>query len=194
MHCDGIRIMEALLAFEGIGADELELAEVTHDLGNLTSGRWDAVQGYAVAEPVELAARGVEVETLPLRAPALHPYAQVLFAAGLEVRAHTSLYARALAATFEGWRRALADHKRAIAAVQAVGVSMGAHHYDDEGMRRVASLVSGVGEDGASGLGRIDPARWARNVAAYASVGIVPAGTAPDCALDTTIWARQRTS
>ena len=77
MHSDGIRILEAMLDLHGISRSDLDLFEVTHDLDNLLERRFDAVQGYAVSEPLELAARGLNVSTFTLRHPDLHPYAQV---------------------------------------------------------------------------------------------------------------------
>ena len=180
MHCDGIRILEALLDLEGIPLNALEIAEVTHDLGNLTSGKWDAVQGYAVAEPLELASRGIAVDCLTLRSPRLHPYAQVIFADRSEVAANFDVFAAFLRATFEGWTACLNDLPGAAAAIKAVGAPMADPTREAEALARVRSLVRG---EGAGRLGALDRQRWADNVAAYAAVGIIPNGTPGDCAL-----------
>jgi ABC-type nitrate/sulfonate/bicarbonate transport system substrate-binding protein len=188
MHCDGIRILESMLEAAGIGQDELEIGEVTHDLGNLTSGRWDAVQGYAVSEPLELATLGVTVETLTLRSPALHPYAQVIFALNANVAAMPDLYRAMLAATYQGWDAAIRDPDSAAAAIRAVGAPMADATRERQALALVNRLVSGEIDDQRRGLGVIDPRRWASNVAAYVRAGIVPAGTAPLDALDLDLW------
>lgn len=188
MHCDGIRILEVLLEDAGIDRADLHLEEVTHDLGNLTSGRWDAVQGYAVSEPLELAIRGVAVETLTLRSASVHPYAQVIFAPDSAVAAAPDLYRAMLGATFEGWREAINDPAGAAKAIRAVGVPMADAAREQQSLARVSRLVRGEGRDGAAGLGVIDPARWASNVAAYGRAGLVPAGAAPSVALDRMLW------
>lgn len=188
MHCDGIRILEALLDDAGIARNELEIGEVTHDLGNLTSGRWDAVQGYAVSEPLELGIRGVAVKTLTLRGLEIHPYAQVIFALDSAVAEAPALYRNMLDATFRGWRAAVNDPKGAARAIHATGMPMADAARELEALACVAELVQGEAPDRARGLGIIDPARWASNVAAYVRAGIVPTGTAPLDALDTALW------
>jgi len=188
MYCDGIRILESLLEADGISRDALEIGEVTHDLGNLTSGRWDAVQGYAVSEPLELAMRGVTVDTLTLRSPALHPYAQVIFAADGAFAAARELYRTMLAATYQGWDAAIRDPAGAAAAIRAVGMPMADAAREQQALARVGQLVRGEAVDRARGLGVIDPERWASNVAAYIRAGIVPPGTAPLDALDPDLW------
>jgi ABC-type nitrate/sulfonate/bicarbonate transport system substrate-binding protein len=188
MHCDGIRILESMLEAAGIPLDALELGEVTHDLGNLTSGRWDAVQGYAVSEPLELAMRGTKVETLTLRSPALHPYAQVIFAEDQAVAAAPALYRSMLAATYRGWDAAIRDPAAAAAAIRAVGIPMAQADLEQEALARVGQLVRGEATDQQRGLGVIDLERWAGNAEAYIRAGILPPGTAPLDALDRQLW------
>jgi ABC-type nitrate/sulfonate/bicarbonate transport system substrate-binding protein len=188
MHCDGIRILEVLLAEAGVGLSDLDLVEVTHDLGNLTSGRWDAVQGYAVSEPLELASRGIAVETLTLRSAALHPYAQVVFADDAAVAATPDLYRALLSATFAGWHAAIDDPEAALRAIRAFGAPMDNPAQERIALDRVLALVRGEGTDGAVGLGRIAPARWASNVASYGRAGIVPDHAEPDVALKQLAW------
>ena len=109
MHCDGIRILEGILDLHGISRSDLELVEVTHDLDNLLARRFDAVQGYSVAEPLELAARGLTVSTFALRHRMLHPYAQVIFAPDPLLATDRQSYERFLAASFAGWRDCFDD-------------------------------------------------------------------------------------
>jgi NitT/TauT family transport system substrate-binding protein len=192
IHCDGLHVLESLLELHGIARDEVEIVEVANDLGNLTSRRFDAVQGYAVCEPLEHAARGVRPATLTLRHAALHPYAQVMFAPEESLAAEPELYRAALDATFAGWRAAMADPAAALDAIAQVGAPMGDAAFEREALAQAAALVRGEGEDGRGGLGRIDPARWAANVRAYIASGLVPPGTPPDCGLRTDIWPGAR--
>lgn len=189
MHCDGIRILESLLDEAGIARSDLEIGEVTHDLGNLTSGRWDAVQGYAVSEPLELAIMGVPVKTLTLRGPAVHPYAQVIFASDDAVATAPNLFRNMLDATFRGWRAAVNDPLGAARAIRATGMPMADAEREQEALALVAGLVLGEGPDRARGLGVIYPARWTANVAAYVRAGIVPSGTIALDSLDTELWS-----
>ena len=188
IHCDGLHVLEGLMHLHDIAADDVEIVEVTNDLDNLTSGGFDAVQGYAVCEPQEHAARGLHPATLTLRHPSLHPYAQVMFAPTASIEAHAGLYRAALDATFAGWQAVLADPVGAARAIEAVGAPMADRALQAEALGQVGALVRGMGDDGRLGLGCIDPARWAANIAAYARVGLVPDTTAPDCALRADLW------
>ena len=186
MHCDGIRILEGMLDLHGVSRDDLDLAEVTHDLDNLLKGRFDAVQGYAVSEPLELAARGLTVSTLTLRHPALHPYAQVIFAPAALLAARRHVYEQFLQMSFAGWHACLQDLDQAADSIRRVGAPMEDPEQETAALRMVSRLAKGEGTEDE--LGRIDPARWAGNLRAYRRLGIVPSDTPLSCALETSFW------
>ena len=188
MHCDGIRILEGMLDLHGIRRSDLELVEVAHDLDNLLEQRFDAVQGYAVAEPLELAALGLTVSTFTLRHPQLHPYAQVIFAPDSLLAAQRRTYERFLQVSFTGWRACLEDLDQASASIRRVGAPMENPEREIAALRLVRELV--MAGNGSNGIGRIDPSRWAANLHAYRRLGIVPPDTLPNCALDTSFWPR----
>ena len=188
IHSDGLHILQGLFRLHGISANEVKVTEVVNDLTNLTSGRFDAVQGYAVCEPLEHAARGLRPKTLKMRHKALHPYAQVMFAPSDALAVVPELYRAALDVTFAGWQAAMADPAGAAAAIRAVGAPMTDPALEAVALELMADLVRGTGADGARGLGRIDPARWAANIAAYATGGLVPESTSPNCGLRTDFW------
>ena len=186
MHCDGIRILEGMLDLHGIGRSDLNLVEVTHDLDNLLARRFDAVQGYAVAEPLELAARGAAVSTFSLRHPKLHPYAQVVFAPDDMLAAQRQTYEQFLKTSFAGWRACLKDLDQAAASIRRVGAPMEDPERELKALRLVRQLVAGGGGEG--GIGLIDPERWAENLRAYRRLGIIPPDTPMSCGLDATFW------
>ena len=188
MHSDGIRILEAMLDLHGISRSDLDLFEVTHDLDNLLERRFDAVQGYAVSEPLELAARGLNVSTFTLRHPDLHPYAQVVFAPDALLAARRRPFERFLQASFAGWRACLENLDEATASIRRVGVPMQDPEREIAALRLVSRLVTGGEATGA--LGAIDRQRWAANLRVYRRLGIVPSDTLPSFALDTSLWPR----
>ena len=183
MHCDGIKILEGMLELHGIGRSELDLVEVAYDLDNLLARRFDAVQGYAVSEPLELAANGVSVSTFSLRHSKLHPYAQVVFATDEALAAQRQAYERFLQASFAGWRACLKDFDEAAASIRRVGEPMGDLEREKTALGLVRRLVAGG--EGAEQIGSIDPERWADNLRAYRRLGIIPPDTPLSCALDT---------
>lgn len=186
MHCDGMRILEGMLDLHGIRRCELDLVETTHDLGNLPERRFDAVQGYAVSEPLELAAMGLEVSTITLRHPDLHPYAQVIFAPDSLLASRRGVYGRFLQASFAGWRDCLRDFRAAAASIRRVGAPMPDPERQREALGQVGRLVTG--DNAGHALGCIDRKRWARNLRAYRGLGIVPPDTPGNCALDESFW------
>ena len=186
MHCDGIRILEGMLDLHGISRSDLDLVEVTHDLNHLLKRRFDAVQGYAVSEPLELAARGLTVSTITLKHPKLHPYAQVFFARDALLATCRQPFERFLQASFAGWRACLEDLDQAAASIRRVGAPMLDPEREIAALRLVSQLVAGGNVAGA--LGGIDRQRWAGNLRAYCRLGIAPPDTPQSCALDTSFW------
>ena len=186
MHCDGIRILEGMLDLNGIGRDELNLVEVTHDLDNLLARRFDAVQGYAVAEPLELAALGLTVSTFSLRHSKLHPYAQVVFAPDEVLAAQRQTYEQFLQASFAGWRACLENICQAAASIRRVGAPMKDPDREIEALHLVHQLVTGGG--GVERIGFIEAERWAENLRAYRRLGLVPPDTPLSCALGISSW------
>ena len=186
MHCDGIRILEGMLDLYGIDRDEVNLVEVIHDLDNLPARRFDAVQGYVVAEPLELAALGLTVSTFSLRHPKLHPYAQVVFAPDEMLAAQRQTYEQFLRASFAGWHACLENIDQAADSIRRVGAPMEDPGREIEALRLVHRLVTGG--DSVERIGYIDVERWAENLRAYRRLGIVPPDTPPSCALDISSW------
>ena len=172
MHVDGIRILEAVLELEGVDRSTIEITQVDFDLDNLARDRFDAVQGYAMAEPIELAAMGVDVHLIPIRHAELHPYAQVFFATEACIARAPEVFRRFLQASFEGWRRAMADRDEAARVVMALAQDYGTLTTERQVIEAMQPYVAG--DVGLQRFGNLDPARWARNLASYARFGITP--------------------
>lgn len=172
MHTDGIRILEAVLALAGIDRVAIDLTEVTYDLDNLAQDRFDAVQGYAMSEPLELAALGYDLHLIPVRHYHLHPYAQVFFAGESTIRQEPAILQAFLAASFEGWRQAMAQREEAAQIV--VKMAQGVAHLSTE-RQIVETLTTYVNGDIAmTRFGALDLGRWQRNLDTYANLGLTP--------------------
>jgi ABC-type nitrate/sulfonate/bicarbonate transport system substrate-binding protein len=172
MHADGIRILEAVLALAGIDQAAINLSEVTYDLDNLAQDRFDAVQGYAMSEPLELAALGYDLHLIPVRHYYLHPYAQVFFASAAVIRQKPAILQAFLAASFEGWRQAMAHREEAAQIV--VNQAQGLAHLTTE-RQIVETLATYVSADSSlARFGALDLGRWQRNLDTYAKLGLTP--------------------
>ena len=157
---------------EGIDKTTLTITEVDFDLDNLARDRFDAVQGYAMSEPIELAAMGIDVYTIPVRHYQLHPYAQVFFATGACIRRTPALLHSFLEASFMGWREAMMHQDEAAWVVAKLAT--GAVDLVTE--RQVIETLSAyvAGEAGLERFGLMDLDRWARNLKSYTRHGLTP--------------------
>lgn len=172
MHADGIRILEAVLALAGIDRAAIDLTEVTYDLDNLAQDRFDAVQGYAMSEPLELAVLGYDLHLIPVRHYHLHPYAQVFFAGDSIIRREPAILQAFLAASFAGWRQAMAHREEAAQIV--VNLAQDRAHISTE-RQIVETLAAYVSDDVAlTRFGTLDLGRWQRNLDTYAKLGLTP--------------------
>jgi NitT/TauT family transport system substrate-binding protein len=171
MHADGIRALELVLALEGISVGDLELHEVGFDLEHLREDRFDALQGYAMTEPVQLAALGVEVELLSVKHPHLHPYAQVYFSERALTVANQSIMTAFLAASSAGWLAVCAEPRQAAQPLARVMGEPAQERMQREMLTRVIPLVTG-GKP-VERIGTIDREQWQRNLATYAKFGLL---------------------
>lgn len=170
MHHDGIRALEIVLALEGIPASGLDISEVGFDLQQLVDGRFDAVQGYTMTEPVQLAALGVEVEVLPILHSRLKPYAQIYFSERALITQDPSVFERFLRASTAGWLSVCAEPDRA-AAVVARAMTAANQTEQSRMMERLIPVVTGGRP--ADQVGAIESAQWRRNLDTYAEFGLI---------------------
>jgi ABC-type nitrate/sulfonate/bicarbonate transport system substrate-binding protein len=164
MHYDGIRILEIVLALEGIPRDALTIDEVAFDADNIA--RYDAVQGYAMTEPIELMRRGIDVELIPVQHADIKPYAQVMFATDECLRTHGDAIARVVAATDQGWRMALEYPDLTAELVAEMMGDRALWAAQLEAVRALPALVLGTGAN-LEAAGRLDPDQWRRNLETY---------------------------
>ena len=172
MHCDGLRILEGVLALEGIDQSEIHIEEQPFELDRLLKSDFDAVQGYAMTEPLELKAMGVDVRTIAVRHHRLHPYAQVFFAAQSIIETRQTHMESFLRTSFEGWRQAMQhrdDAARTVTRLAGAGT-------DADMERHIIDTIQSflAGPVGMDCYGMLDLERWEQNLETYARFGIVP--------------------
>jgi NitT/TauT family transport system substrate-binding protein len=171
MHTDGIRALEVILALEGMSVSDLFIREVGFDLDLLIGGDVDALQGYVMTEPIELAALGEDVDVLTLKHRRLQPYAQIYFAEQSMLVDHQETYAAFLEASTAGWAAVCADPDGA-AEVVARMMNQPAQRATQRAMlERMIPLVSGGFPSDRAGM--INKAQWERNLETYFEFGIV---------------------
>ena len=171
MQPDGNRILEAVLALEGIDQHSIQISESAYDLNRLAEEQVDAMQGYAMAEPIELAHMGVETHIIPIRHHQLHPYAQIFFAGDSVIEQQPDLLQRFLHTSCAGWCAALSQPDEA--ATLIVAMNGGASQWATERAMLAVMTPYILGEIGLERFGELDRQRWVRNLATYASIGIL---------------------
>jgi NitT/TauT family transport system substrate-binding protein len=174
MHPDGNRILEAVLALEGVDYQALSVSELAYNLEQLTSGKFDAIQGYAMSEPLELARLGFPTRVIPIRHHQLHPYAQVFFTIDEVISRHADVLKRFLQASFAGWQEAMTHQDEAVDIVVAM-MGNAAHRVAERDMIGIMTPYV-LGEVGLERFGSLDAQRWERNLATYAEIGITSRG------------------
>jgi ABC-type nitrate/sulfonate/bicarbonate transport system substrate-binding protein len=172
MYSDGLHVLEAVLDLLAIPRSGVSITSQGWKLDDFVSGRFDAVQGYAITEPALLAARNIEVRLIPLRHDDLHPYAQVIFATEKAIREQPKPLCDFLAATFAGWREAMADQDEAARLVAQYSVE----HCDPLQNREILGTMmpSVEGKVGLERFGIFEEGRWEKNLETYARIGLIP--------------------
>jgi NitT/TauT family transport system substrate-binding protein len=171
MHTDGIRALEVILTLEGISVADLDLREVGFDLNHLLDDHVDAVQGYIMTEPVQLAALGVDVDVLPLKHPRLQPYAQIYFSDQSQLETHRDVFASFLSASTAGWLAVCADPDEAAAVVAAMMGDPTQVAPQRAMLNRVVPLVAGGFP--TERVGTTNTEQWKQNLRTYFECGLV---------------------
>ena len=172
MHADGIRILEIVLAMEGIAQSELQLAEHPFSLDYILKDEFDAVQGYAMTEPIELATLGVDLHLISVQHHRLKPYAQVFFAHQRCIEEHAAILRNFLCTSCEGWRQAMTHLDEAAHVI--VGMSQTPADYTQQRHMLDALLPLAKGQIGLERFGQFNIGQWQRNLDAYAEFGMIP--------------------
>jgi NitT/TauT family transport system substrate-binding protein len=171
MHPDGIRALEIVLALEGIPVADVAIHEVGFDLDHLACDRFDALQGYTMTEPVQLAAAGLAVDVLSIKHPQLKPYAQVYFSERTLMINNPSVVERFLSASNAGWLAVCAQPEKAAALIARMMNDPSQEAQQAKMLARLVPLVTGGLEDDRIGSIEID--QWRRNLKTYANFGLI---------------------
>ena len=170
----GAAQLQAMLQREGIKPEQVKFEHHSWDLADLVAGRVDAVSAYAMVEPEQLRAQGVEPATLRALDYGVDFYGDTLFTHETELRAHPERVAALVRASLRGWAYAL-DHPEEIAdlilkmdGVTARGATRQEMLRQAEGMREY--ILPNVVE-----IGHMNPGRWQHIARTFAEQGPGPA-------------------
>lgn len=158
---------------------DFEVVPQSFGLGGFLSDPEFIQEGFFIAEPFFLEAKGAEVKWLPLKEAGYSPYA-VLFSTDRFLEDHPEAVRAFLRAYIRGWETYLQDgYPRAHEAMKKDNDSLtDAFLAFGRGQILENRLVRG---DPASGerIGSIDPDRIAREIAIMESIGVLKPGEVP---------------
>jgi ABC-type nitrate/sulfonate/bicarbonate transport system substrate-binding protein len=175
VHVDGVKVMALVKGVTGI--EDIEVVEIDYanKFDRAVSGEFAAVQCYVIDEPIGVAARtGAEPEVLKLSDYGFVSTAQTIVVSEATLAERPDLVRGVLAATFDGWTRALADKAGTAAVIVDRYVEEGSAYKDVAYQTRTLELlepyVTGMGP-----MGVIDPVKWREASELMAAYGIVAA-------------------
>lgn len=191
VHSDGQKALELVLALHSIDPARVNTTEIPYQnkYQRLIDGEFDAVQCYALDEPIRLAQRLGQAPTLLTFSDyGFDAYSQVIFAPVQLVSEQPEMLHRFLTATFTGWRWAI-DHPSRTAQLlidRYVEPDYQDMTYQIESLKMIATYVQRDRQPLGRPLGSLDRARWQRSAQQLAQAGLIQ--TVPDTSVALDIW------
>ena len=194
VHVDGLKIMELVKGVSGLKPDDIEVVEIEYDnkVDRLISGEFAAIQCYAVDEPIPFAKKiGQQPTLLALDEYGYKAYAQVFLATNDLLTQHPKMVKRFLQASFEGWKRAIADIPGAAKVVAEKYAEPGSKYTDVAYQQQSLELVSQYILKGITlaEIGKIVPEQWQKTTDLMAQYGIIETNPDTRSSLDLSFWA-----
>ncbi len=172
IHKDGEIALDIALAHFGLSRAEVETVDFGLNYAEvLRSGQCDAIQGFVIAEPLELEEMGLELQVFPAYEWSYEAYAQVLVTTERLLATQPDILRCFLQITFDGWRRALHNPLEA-------GRIIAAHYLS--GTRAELEMLSLLalrpfleGKVGQARLGWMEKSRWERSIGYLLDYGVL---------------------
>ncbi|MEO1399818.1 MAG: ABC transporter substrate-binding protein [Cyanobacteria bacterium J06635_1] len=176
VHSDGRKALELVIGVNQLDPQSIEIVDIPYadKQAYLLNGDCDAIQCYNLDEPIAFAAEtGSQPVILKLSDYGFDGYSQVIFTTRDLLAASPDVIRRFLVATFDGWRRAIADIPNTahlIATRYAEGAYASAA-YQAASLAIVADYVQ-KGLSPAQ-LGYISPQRWQQTAQQFQTYGLI---------------------
>ncbi|WP_193995286.1 ABC transporter substrate-binding protein [Leptolyngbya ectocarpi] len=187
VHSDGQKALELVLSLHNIAPARVNTIEIPYQnkYQRLIDGEFDAVQCYALDEPIRFAQRiGQAPVLLTFSDYGFDAYSQVIFAPVQLVHEQPEVIHRFLTATFAGWRWAI-NHPSSTAQLlidRYVEPDYQDMTYQVESLKMIATYM----QCDRQRLGVLDQTRWQRSAQQLAQAGLIDA--MPDTSVDLNLW------
>ncbi len=169
----GAAQLRAMLVREGIDPARVDFVQQSWSLDDLIQGRVDAASAYAMVEPAQLRARGIEPALLRSIDYGVDFYGDTLFTSRAQVEKAPEQTAAFVRASLRGWEYAMrhpeemADRILALPGVRQRGITRELLLAEHKGMRPfvLADIVA---------IGHVNPARWESIAGTFLELGMAP--------------------
>jgi len=193
IHEDGLKIMQLVQGVNGLKPDDIEVVEIPYEnkLERLISGEFDAMQCYAVDEPIGFAQKvGKPPVLMPMDQFGYRAYAQVFFAPTPLLQQHPEQVKSFLWASFSGWKLALANIPATAKLVAETYAAKDGKYTDVEYQQKSLELVGQYVMRGIrpTEIGRILPEQWQQTANLMAQYDIIDGIPNPEDSLDLSLW------
>ncbi|MCU0524102.1 MAG: ABC transporter substrate-binding protein [Elainella sp. Prado103] len=193
VHADGVKVMELVKGVSGLAPTDIEVVEIPYDnkLDRLISGELDALQCYAVDEPIGFRQKVGEAPVLmPMDQYGYKAYAQVFFTTDSMLQQAPEQVKAFLEASFAGWELALADIPGTARLVAETYAAPGSKYtnvdYQQQSLQLVGEYVlRGINPDQ---MGMILPEQWQQTADLMAQYGIIAQAPSGADSLDLSLW------
>ncbi|MEM9903872.1 MAG: ABC transporter substrate-binding protein [Cyanobacteria bacterium P01_D01_bin.44] len=176
VHSDGRKALELVLGVNQLDPKSIEIVEIPYadKQDALLKGNYDAIQCYSLDEPIAFATEtGIQPVILKLSDHGFDGYSQVIFTTRDLIEGSPDVIRRFLVATFDGWKRAIADIPDT-AHLIATRYAEGA--YASEAYQAASlAIVADYLQKGLSPaqLGYISPQRWQQTAQQFQTYGLI---------------------
>ncbi|ESA34261.1 diguanylate cyclase [Leptolyngbya sp. Heron Island J] len=190
VHSDGRQALALVLSKNHIPADQIDIVTIPYrdKHQRLINGEFDAVQCYALDEPLDFARRlGQPPTVLTFHQYGFDAYSQVIFAPTQLVTEQPHYLKRFLAATFAGWRWAI-NHPSQTAQLlvqQYVEPDYQDVNYQTQSLKIIANYVQNNGQT----IGTLDPRRWQHSAQQLVEAGLIETLPLLDTSIDLSLWS-----
>lgn len=190
VHDDGRKALKLVLAQNHIPAGQLEIVTIPYQnkYQRLLNGEFDAIQCYALDEPLDFARRlGQSPTVLTFYNYGFDAYSQVIFAPRQLLGQHRETVQHFLTATFAGWRWAI-DHPHQTANLlvkQYVAPDYQDTEYQTQSLKIIANYIQRNGQP----IGILDPIRWQRSAQQLAQAGLIDTLPPLENSIDLRLWS-----
>ncbi|MFY9090142.1 ABC transporter substrate-binding protein [Arcobacter aquimarinus] len=167
---NGASDIYALLKRENIDINSLKILPHTININDLIEHRVDAITGYSINEPFNLAKKGLHYNIFSPRAAGIDFYGDNLFTSNDMINLNSEIVEKFRRASFKGWQYAMSNQDEIIEIIMKNYNSQHKikEHYQFEAKKMMELIYPDIVE-----IGYINKGRWEHIINVYKELGLL---------------------